>query len=271
MLDAGFREAGCVVIPGGVGNSAGQVEVAAAVGATGYGGTPQFLMTLLEAASEAGIELPVERALVTGAPLFPSLRARLQDEHGIDVYQCYGTADAGILGYECQAKEGWHVGPDLALEILSPGSGAPVPPGEAGEVVVTSPNPVYPLVRFGTGDLSAWSTDPCSCGRTTPRLVGFLGRVGEGVKVRGMFVHPRQLASVFGGEAEVARYQAVVWSDGGRDELRVKVEPAPEASVDVEALAGRIRSAVQLRAEVRVVEAGTIEEGARPLVDEREP
>ena len=182
------------MIPGGVGNSAAQVEVACAAGATGYTGTPQFLLTLLERAREAGHELPIERALVTGAPLPPPLRDRLQDEFGVDVYQSYGTADAGTLGYECEAKYGWHVAPEIVIELLVPGEDRPAGEGEAGQVVVTSPNEVYPLVRFGTGDLSAWNREPCRCGRTSPRLVGFLGRVGEGVKVKGMFVHPRELA-----------------------------------------------------------------------------
>ena len=227
MLDAGLRAIGCTVIPGGVGNSAAQVEVACAAGATGYTGTPQFLLTLLERARDTGHELPIRRALVTGAPLPPPLRARLQDEYGVDVYQSYGTADAGTLGYECEAKDGWHVAPGIVIELLVPGDDRPVGEGEVGQVVVTSPNEVYPLVRFGTGDLSAWNREPCGCGRTSHRLVGFLGRVGEGVKVKGMFVHPRELAGVLGGDPVVARYQAMVTEGvGGVDVFTVRVEAA---------------------------------------------
>ena len=274
MLDSGLRALGCTVIPGGVGNSAAQVEVAGAAGATGYTGTPQFMLTLLELAREMGCSLTFRRALVTGAPLPPPLRARLQDEFGVDVYQLYGTADAGTLAYECDAKDGWHVATDIVIELLVPGDNRPAGEGEAGQVVVTSPNKIYPLVRFGTGDLSAWNRQPCRCGRTGPRLTGFLGRVGEGVKVRGMFVHPRELAGALGGDPAVARYQAVVTEDaGGDDVFTVHVEAAPGCRLgeeEVAALGARIREAVKVRPEVEVVGAGEIAPNARGVVDGRE-
>ena len=270
MLDAGLRAVGCAVIPGGVGNTAAQIDMACAAGATGYAGTPQFLLTLLERAREAGRELPFRRALVTGAPLPPPLRDRLEDEFGVDIYQSYGTADAGTLGYECAAKDGWHVATDVVIEVLVPGDDRPARGGEAGQVVVTSPNEVYPLVRLGTGDLSAWHPEPCGCGRTSPRLTGFLGRVGEGVKVKGMFVHPRELAGVLGPDTAVARYQAVVSAGaGGGDVLTVRVEAAAGSAPDAAALGRRIREAVKVRAGVEVVPPGTIPDGARPLVDQR--
>lgn len=271
MLDAGLRAVGCAVIPGGVGNTAAQIDMACAAGATGYAGTPQFLLTLLERSRESGRELPFRRALVTGAPLPPPLRARLQDEFGVDVYQSYGTADAGTLGYECYAKDGWHVATGVVIEVLVPGDDRPAREGEVGQVVVTSPNEVYPLVRFGTGDLSAWNLEPCECGRTSPRLTGFLGRVGEGVKVKGMFVHPRELAAVLDGDEEVTRYQAVVSTGaGGGDMLTVRVEAAPGSRPDAAELGGRIREAVKVRAGVEVVPPCTIPDGARPLVDQRD-
>ena len=273
MLDAGLRAVGCAVIPGGVGNTAAQIDAACASGAAGYAGTPQFLLTMLERARDSGRDLPFRRALVTGAPLPPPLRTRLQDEFGVDVYQSYGTADAGTIGYECEARDGWHVATEIVVEVLVPGSDRPAEEGEAGQVVVTSPNEVYPLVRFGTGDLSAWNLEPCICGRTSPRLVGFLGRVGEGVKVKGMFVHPRELAAVLGPEPSVRRYQAVVTEgDGGQDVLTVRVEAAPGCALDAAAvgtLEARIREAVKVRAGVEVAPAGTIPDDARPLVDER--
>ena len=277
MLDSGLRALGCVVIPGGVGNTAAQIEMARAAGATGYTGTPQFLLTLLERAAEAGVPLPLRRALVTGAPLPPPLRARLQDEFGVDVYQSYGTADAGTLGYECEEKDGWHVATEVVIEVLAPGDDRPAEEGEAGQVVVTSPNEVYPLVRFGTGDLSAWNRAPCRCGRASPRLAGFLGRVGEGVKVKGMFVHPRELAAALGGEPAVARYQAVVSEgDGGQDVLTVRVEAVPgdgagagKSAALVTALAAKVREAVKVRAAVEIVAAGVIAVDARALVDVR--
>ena len=270
MLDGGLRAAGCTVIPGGVAPTTAQMEAARAARATGYTGTPQFLLTLLERAEESGGPLGFERALVTGAPLPPSLRARLQDGFGVDVYQCYAAADTGLLGYECAEKDGWHVAPEVVVEVLVPGDDRPAVEGEAGQVVVTSPNEVYPLVRFGTGDLSAWRRAPCPCGRPGPRLAGFLGRVGEGVKVRGMFVHPRELAGAFGSDPAVARYQAVVSADGARDVFTVRIEAAPGAVVDTAALAAGIREAVKIRPVVEVVPTGTIPDDARPLVDARE-
>ena len=273
MLDAGFRKLGCTVIPGGVGNTAAQIEVACAAGATGYAGTPQFLLTLLERAVEMERRLPFRRALVTGAPLPPSLRARLQYEFRVDVYQSYGTADAGTLGYECEEKDGWHVAPEVVIELLVPGDDRPAGEGEVGQVVVTSPNEVYPLVRFGTGDLSAWNREPCSCGRTSHRLAGFLGRVGEGVKVKGMFVHPRELAGALAGDPVVARYQAVVTEGaGGEDVFTVRVEAAPGCEMGdevVAALEARIREAVKVRPVVEVVGEGEVGEGAGGVVDGR--
>ena len=273
MLDAGLRAVGCTVIPGGVGNSAAQVEVACAAGATGYTGTPQFLLTLFERAREMGQELPIGRALVTGAPLPPPLRTRLQDDFGVDVYQSYGTADAGTLGYECEAKDGWHVAPGIVIELLVPGADRSAGEGETGQVVVTSPNEIYPLVRFGTGDLSAWNREPCRCGRTSHRLVGFLGRVGEGVKVKGMFVHPRELAGALGDDPVVARYQGVVTEGaGGADVFTVRVEVVGGCELgegEVAALAARIREAVKVRPVVEVVGAGEIAEGDGGVVDGR--
>lgn len=269
MLDGGLRAAGCAVIPGGVAATTAQIDAARAAGATGYTGTPQFLLTLLERAEEAGRPLALERALVTGAPLPPSLRTRLQNGFGVDVHQAYAAADTGLLGYECAGKDGWHVASEVVVEVLAPGDDCPAAEGEAGQVVVTSPNEVYPLVRFGTGDLSAWNRAPCPCGRPGPRLAGFLGRVGEGVKVKGMFVHPRELAAALASYPAVARYQAVVSSGGARDAFTVQVEATPGDVVDASALAARIREAVKIRPVVEVVGAGTIPEGARPLVDAR--
>ena len=270
MLDGGLRAVGCVVIPGGSSAIAAQIDAALAAGATGYTGIPQVLLTLLERAEESGQPLRFERALVTGAALPPSLRARLQDGFGVDVYQAYAAADTGLIGYESAEKDGWHVAPEVVVEVLVPGEDRPAAEGEAGQVVVTSPNEVYPLVRFGTGDLSAWNSAPCPSGRPGPRLAGFLGRVGEGVKVRGMFVHPRELAGVLGPDRTVARYQAVVSADGARDVLTVRIEAAPGRAVDTSGLAGRIREAVKIRPVVAVVPPGTITDDSRPLVDARE-
>lgn len=269
MLDSGLRAVGCVIVPGGVGNTGEQIETAFHTGVTGYVGTPQFLETLVDRSLEVRNEHPFERALVTGGPLFPAVRSRLEDDHGIDVFQAYGTADAGVLGYECETKDGWHVSPRVIVEVVTPDTGEVAANGEPGEVVVTSSNFVYPLLRFGTGDLSALSRAPCPCGRTTPRLAGFLGRVGEGVKVRGMFVHPRQLAAVLGNDPTVGRYQGVVSTDGRDDSLVISIEPAEGEALDVEGLTDAVARAVGLRVTVQPAPAGSIPEDARPLVDSR--
>ena len=269
MMEEGLRLIGAVVLPGGVGNSEWQLTLMQRAGATGYVGTPSFLLTLLQKAAEKGLSLALRRALVSGAPLPPSLRRTLQEEYGVDVYQGYGTADAGCIGYECHRKEGWHVAPGIVVEIVDPATGQPVPLGETGEVVITRPDPVYPLVRLGTGDLSAWHTEPCTCGRTTPRLVGFLGRVGEGVKVRGMFVHPRQLHQALGAHPGVARYQGVVTRENHRDELTIQVEPTPGAALDEAALAQAVRDVVKLRVNIVIVPPGTLANEDRVLVDKR--
>ena len=270
MMDAGLRAVGCVVVSGGVGNTSGQAAFAAQIGATGYVGTPQFLLALLERGAAEGVTPTFRRALVSGAPLPPALRGELEGRYSVAVFQAYGTADAGAIGYECPLKAGWHVAPGIVVEVLDAATREPCDAGTAGEVVVTCPNAVYPLVRFGTGDLSTFMADPCACGRTSARLAGFLGRVGEGVKVRGMFVHPRQLAAALGGQPGVARYQAVVTAQDHRDTLTVSVEPLPGQPFDIDVLAARLREAVRLRPTVEAVAPGTIPENTRPLLDRRD-
>jgi len=269
MLDAGLRQVGCVVIPGGVGNSAEQVDLARVAGVTGYVGTPQFLLVLLEKALEMGAALGLERALVTGGPFFPAIREAVRTEHGVDAYESYGTADVGTLGFECAERMGWHVAPGVAIEITDPATGAPLPAGETGEVVVTSPNETYPLVRFGTGDLSAFVEGACPCGRTSARLKGFLGRVGEGVKVKGMFVHPRQIAGQLGSYPEVMGWQGVVTAEGHVDRLTVRIEVEAGASADTGAVKQSLEEAVKLRLDVQAVEPRSIGEDGGRIVDER--
>ena len=269
MLDAGLREVGCVVIPGGVGNSAAQVELARVAGVTGYVGTPQFLLVLLEKAVEMGAALGLERALVTGGPFFPAMREAVRTEHGVDAYESYGTADAGTLGFECAERMGWHIAPGVAIEISDPATGAPLPAGETGEVVVTSPNETYPLVRFGTGDLSAFVEGACPCGRTSARLKGFLGRVGEGVKVKGMFVHPRQIAGALGSYPEVVGWQGVVTAEGHVDRLTVRIEADDLVALDTAAVQRSLEQAVKLRLDIEVVKPGTVEKNGGSVLDER--
>ena len=217
-----------------------------------------------------GSPLELERALVTGGPFPPSVRAAVRDHHGVDVYESYGTADAGTLGYECAEKSGWHVAPGVAIEITDPATGEPVMPGEVGEVVVTSPDQTYPLVRFGTGDLSAFVESPCPCGRTSGRMRGFLGRVGQGVKVKGMFVHPRQIARALRAHPPVVAWQGVVVAEGHADRLTVRVEVEDAADLDGDALKRTLEKAVKLKLKLEVVAPGVIGERGDRVVDQRE-
>ena len=267
MFEEGLRAVGCVVVPGGVGNREQQVQAMAALGVNGYVGLPSYLKALLDKAKTLGITLQVEKAFVTAEPLPPSLRAELH-AHGVAVVrQGYGTAECGNLGYECEQEDGWHIPEDALVEVCDINSGQPLPSGEVGEVVVTLLHREYALVRFGTGDLSALNPTPCPCGRPTPRLAGWLGRVGDAVKVRGMFLHPRQLRAFMARFPEIVAWQAVVTRQAHRDELTLRVV-APQATPDLETrLATQARDALKFRLRVERVEA--LPPDAPPILDER--
>ncbi len=273
MLDAGARSLGCAVIPAGVGQTDLQIRVAHHVGATCYLGLPSFLHTLLTRAREMGTPLRLEVAFVIAEMLPESLRAELEGTFGVRVLQGYGTADLGCMAYECSEKGGWHVHPEMIVEVLDPVSGAPAAPGQPGEVVGTLFDRAYPLLRFATGDLSALGPEErCRCGRTAPKLQGLLGRVGDGVKVKGMFVRGGQLAEVLKRFPEVKRFQAVVTRVEQKDILEYLLELAAPAA-DEAGLAARIgealREEVKVRGEARVVPAGSIPEGAKRIDDRR--
>lgn len=259
MMEEGLRAIGCTVVPGGVGNTDAQVDLLARSGSTGYCGTADFIWTLLERAREKSIDVRLERGFVSGGPLSASLRDELLREFGVTIREGYGTADVGAIAFECEASNGWHITPGRVVEVLEP----------TGEVVVTTQNEVYPLVRFGTGDRSALDTSPCACGRTTPRLLGFQGRVGEGVKVRGMFVHPRSIArALTSALGEVPRYEAIVRRVERRDAMVIRVEA--DVDVKVEVLVQSFRNELKLRVEVEIVPPGSLaaaDEG--PIRDER--
>jgi phenylacetate-CoA ligase len=198
-----------------------------------------------------------------------SLRAEIE-ALGIVVRQGYGTADLGCLGFECLEKDGMHVPDDTIVEIVDPATGRNVPVGEPGEVVATVNRTTYPLLRFGTGDLSALTDGPCACGRTSPRLVRIMGRVGDAVKVRGMFVHPRQVGDVLGRFPAVERHQIVVTRVEHRDQMTVRVQTLGDRPADLaHRLADAIREVIHVRAEVEIVPSGSISEDAKQLVDER--
>jgi phenylacetate-CoA ligase len=270
MFEEGVRALGGTVVPGGVGNLELQVRVCADVEATGYVGLPSYLKALLDKADEVGLgdSLRLERAFVTAEPLPPSLRAALEERVPV-VRQGYGTAEGGNLGYECELKAGFHVPHDALVEVCDLDTGRALWDGEEGQVVYTLFRREYPLVRLGTGDLSAFVPEPCECGRPTPRIAGWLGRVGEAVKVRGMFLHPRQVRSVMADVPEVTRYRFVVEREEHRDVLRCEFVPAVDADAAAlaESLKERVRSALRFNAEVEAVES--IEADAPVLVDTR--
>jgi phenylacetate-CoA ligase len=270
MFEEAARAVGCTVVPGGIGNLDLQARACAELGATAYIGLPSYLKALLDKADEAGAggSLKLERAFVTAEPLPPSLRAWLQKRVPI-VRQGYGTAEGGNLGYECERQAGFHVPDDALIEVCDLDTGLSLWNGEEGQVVYTLFRVDYPLVRLGTGDLSAFVTEACECGRPTPRIAGWLGRIGEAVKVRGMFLHPRQVRAVMADVPGVARYRFVVERDEHRDSLRceIELEDAADAEGVAETVRNRVRSALRFNAEVEVV--ASLDSDAPAFVDTR--
>ncbi len=271
MLEAGLREVGAGVIPGGTGNTAMQAQVAASLKPTGFVGTPDFLKAILDKGAEEGLDLRCfRRMLVTGGALFPSLR-EFYEERGIRCRQCYGTADVGLIAYESDALDGMIVDEHVILEIVRPGTGDPVPDGEVGEVVVSVLSPVYPLFRFATGDLSAILPGDSPCGRTAPRIRGWLGRADQSTKIRGLFVHASQVASVQRQVPEMRRLRAVVTRSDERDELSLQCECDAGAPAGLaERIADVARSEFRMRCDVEIVAVGSLPNDGRVIADERE-
>ncbi len=275
MCEDALTALGCAVIPGGVGNTDTQVKLIHDLRATGYTGTPSFLATILERAGEMGMDPKkawrLQVAFVSGAMLPESLRADLKSTYDIRVRQAYASADLGLIAYECPQQQGMHLAEDLLVEICDPETGQPVLPGTTGEVVATSFDEVYPLIRFGTGDLSTITGTPCPCARTSPRITRILGRADEVTKVRGMFVHPGQIDEVIARFPEVKRYQAVVTRKGNDDDMLLRVEThAREAPFGMDAaILDALRAGIKLRARLEYVPDGTIPDGAKKILDQR--
>jgi phenylacetate-CoA ligase len=269
-LENSLESVGCVVIPGGTGNQEQQVQAMADFGVTGYVGLPSYLKALLDKGEALERELALRRAFVLAEPLPPSLRQELNNR-GVDVFQGYGTAECGNLGFECEQLAGWHVPDGVIVQICDLNSGAPLSPGESGEVVATVLGRHYAIIRFGVGDLSSMNMEPCQCGRDSPRLNGWQGRVGEATKVRGMFLHPRQLAAMIARFPEVIAYQAVITRDAHRDELTLNValEAGMDAKGTAEKLAATARQALKFRLAVNVVDAAALPPGSPPVDDRR--
>jgi phenylacetate-CoA ligase len=268
MMETGAHAIGCTVFPGGTGQTEQQVQAMAELKPAGYIGTPSFLKIIVEKATELGIALPsVKKALVSGEAFPPSLRDWLA-ERGIAGYQCYATADLGLIAYETSAREGLVLDEGVIVEIVRPGTGDPVPEGEVGELVVTSLNPDYPLIRFGTGDLSAVLPGSCPTGRTNTRIKGWMGRADQTTKVRGMFVHPGQVAEVIKRFPEIQRARLVVSGEMANDQMCLKVE-ASEADGLTQKIGDAVRDITKLRADVSFVPVGSLPNDGKVIEDAR--
>lgn len=271
-LDEGLHLIGCTVVPTGVGNTEQQVAAARALGATGYVGTPSFLMTLLQRAEEMGSgRLGFQVAQVGAEPFPESLRKVFEQEYGIMARQGFGTADLGMVAYECPEGSGMHLLEDVIVQVCDPQTGETLPHGQIGELVATVNNRTYPMIRFGTGDLTVIDEAPCPCGRTSARMLGWRGRADEVTKVRGMFIHPRQADEVAARVTGIARYQVIVGREAHQDTLTFRVELTEGVIADAvrAALEQAIRDVMKLRGTVEVVPGGTIPEGARKISDQR--
>ena len=268
MMETGAHALGCTVFAGGIGQTEQQVQAMAELKPAGYIGTPSFLKIIVEKAAEIGIALPsVRKALVSGEAFPPSLRDWLA-ERGITGYQCYATADLGLIAYETSAREGLVLDEGVIVEIVRPGTGDPVPEGEVGELVVTTLNPDYPLIRFGTGDLSAVLPGTCPTGRTNARIKGWMGRADQTTKVRGMFVHPGQVAEVTKRFPAIKRARLVVSGEMANDQLTLKVETLETAGL-AEKISEAVRDVTKLRADIALVEVGSLPNDGKVIEDAR--
>ncbi|MCC2632307.1 MAG: phenylacetate-coenzyme ligase (Phenylacetyl-CoA ligase)-like protein [Ramlibacter sp.] len=269
MMESGAHAVGCTVFPAGVGQTEQQLQAIAELRPVAYAGTPSFLRILVEKAQEGGSDIgSLRKGMVGGEAFPPSLRDWFQ-ERGLDVYQSYATADLGLVAYETSSRQGLVVDEGVLVEIVRPGTGDPVAAGEVGEVVVTTLNPGYPLVRFGTGDLSAVLEGEDPTGRTNMRIKGWLGRADQTTKIRGMFVHPSQVADIARRFPEIVRARLVVSGEMANDVMTLKVEAAA-APQGLDARIGEVvRDVTKLRAEVELVAPGTLPNDGKVIEDAR--
>ncbi len=269
MMETGAHAIGCSVFPGGTGQTEQQVLAMRDLQPAGYIGTPSFLKIIVEKAIEMGVALPsVAKAMFGGEAFPPSLRDWFL-ERGISGYQCYATADLGLIAYETHSRQGLVLDENVIVEIVRPGTGDPVAEGEVGEVVVTTLNPDYPLIRFGTGDLSAVLPGACPTGRTNVRIKGWMGRADQTTKIRGMFVHPKQVDDIVKRFTEVARARLVVSGEMANDTMTLRVE----ANTNPEGLNLRIEEAIRdvtkLRGQVEIVLPGSLPNDGKIIEDAR--
>jgi phenylacetate-CoA ligase len=272
----GLRKVGATVVPSGTSSSPIQVQLIKDLKVTAYIGTPSFLMSIINKAQEMGFDFrndfQVRKACFAAEPLLPALRNTFENDYGIDTYQMYGATEVGDVAYECSAKKGWHICEETVVEIVDPATGKKVPDGELGEIVVTRLNDIFFLLRFGTGDLSRLLTEPCLCGRTSYRLAGIAGRVGDAAKVRGMFLTPSQLKAIQG-KYDGLPLQAVVTRDGHADQLKLRVEKISQEIGNAKWEAG-FKKYFQEICTVKIdlieyISAGTIKPDEKLIVDQR--
>ena len=269
MMESGAHALGCSVFPGGTGQTEQQLQAMLELRPNGYSGTPSFLKILIEKAAESQTPLPfLSKALVSGEAFPPSLRDWLA-ERGMTAYQCYATADIGLIAYETSAREGLVLDEGVIVEIVRPGTGDPVAEGEVGELVVTTLNPDYPLIRFGTGDLTAVLPGQCPTGRTNQRIKGWMGRADQTTKVRGMFVHPGQVDQVVKRFPEVLKARLVVSGEMANDQLHLHVETSQATEALQAAVAQAVRDITKLRAEVVFTTPGSLANDGKVIEDAR--
>jgi phenylacetate-CoA ligase len=269
MAESGARALGCPVIPAGTGQTEQQLRVINDLQPVAYTGTPSFLRILLEKGTELGLSTAsFRKALLSGEAVSAEVQRWLREEHGIEAFQVYGTADLGLVAYETSARDGLVVDESIILEIVRPGTDEPVEPGQAGEVVVTVFNPDYPLIRFGTGDLSAVLAGESPCGRTNLRIRGWLGRADQATKVRGLFVHPQQVREILARHPELNGARLEVTADDGQDLMRVRCEARADSPDLQERVAQSVRAVTGLRAEIQIVAPGSLPTDGK-LIDDR--
>ncbi|MBB5694003.1 phenylacetate--CoA ligase family protein [Muricoccus pecuniae] len=268
MLEGGARALGCPVIPAGTGNTEAQARAMAHLRPRAYSGTPDFLRTILERADELGLDVSSLRlGHVSGGAFLPSLRAFYGDR-GLTVLQSYATAECGVIAYESEAREGLILDEEVIVEIVRPGTGDPVAEGEVGEVVVTVFDEAYPLIRFATGDLSAFMPGGSPCGRTNARIRGWMGRADQAAKVRGLFIRPEMVAAIAKGIPGLGRLRLLVSETEGRDRMELRAE-APEVPGLRDRLADALHAITRLRGEVALVPPGSLPNDGKVIDDTR--
>ena len=265
IFESGARAVGAAVLPAGTGQTELQVTAARDVGATAYAGTPDYLKVILDRADAMGVELGFRKAAVGGGALFPSLRQEYADR-GITCLQSYATADLGNIAYESAAMEGMIVDEQVIVEIVTPGTGTPVAAGEVGEVVVTTLNPDYPLIRFATGYLSAVLPGQSPCGRTNMRIKGWMGRADQTTKIKGMFVRPEQVAALVDKHDEIVKARVVASRDGEMDAMTVQIEAADG---DEMAYAKSVVEVLKLKGKIEIVAPGALPKDGLVIEDQR--